>query len=224
VITAKRPPIYSMILATSQDGVLGANGDMAWHCPEDFKFFKDITVNHCMIMGRKTYNSLPISTLPNRLIFVVSSKANARDNIIEDYLCGVVWCKTIDEAIGFAHSYEREKPSIDGRIFIAGGAQIYTRFMSNEMVDEILHTSISANLDHLLTLTGDTTFCKLAHLNRFENFNRKNTFDFCKDESFTPRKVPFVFEQYLHKSYDYTVIASTLSQTHFKSALHAVTE
>ncbi|RMD83773.1 MAG: dihydrofolate reductase, partial [Candidatus Dadabacteria bacterium] len=64
------------IAAMSENRVIGKSGSIPWHCPEDMKRFKELTTGHPVIMGRKTYESLPknFRPLPGRTNIVVTSK------------------------------------------------------------------------------------------------------------------------------------------------------
>ena len=64
----------TMIAAVSSDNGLGLDNKLVWHIPRDLKHFKDLTFGHCIIMGRKTFDSLP-KALPNRKnIFYLEKK------------------------------------------------------------------------------------------------------------------------------------------------------
>ena len=56
---------YSIIAAIGKNNELGKDGELIWHLPNDLKFFREITTGHTIIMGKKTFNSLP-KMLPNR--------------------------------------------------------------------------------------------------------------------------------------------------------------
>ncbi len=58
--------MLSIIVATDQNNLIGKDNDMPWHIPADLKRFKAITTGHTIVMGRKTYDSLPKKPLPNR--------------------------------------------------------------------------------------------------------------------------------------------------------------
>lgn len=60
-----------MIAAASEDNALGKDNDLLWHLPDDFKRFKDLTTNHSIIMGRKTYDTFP-KPLPNRRHIIIT--------------------------------------------------------------------------------------------------------------------------------------------------------
>ena len=63
-----------LIWAQDQNGGIGKDGQLPWHIPEDLKNFKKLTLNSTIVMGRKTWDSLPIKPLPNRRNIVLSSK------------------------------------------------------------------------------------------------------------------------------------------------------
>jgi dihydrofolate reductase len=66
----------NVIMACDQRGVIGINGKIPWYIPEDFSRFKNLTMNHAVIMGRKTWESLPVKPLPGRENIVVCSSCN----------------------------------------------------------------------------------------------------------------------------------------------------
>ena len=63
---------FEAIFAMSQNRVIGKDGKIPWHIPEDFKFFKEITLGHRVIMGRKTFESLNKKSLVGRENIVIS--------------------------------------------------------------------------------------------------------------------------------------------------------
>ena len=65
---------YKAIVAVSEDGVIGRAGDLPWRLPGDLKWFKKITLGHTLVMGRKTWESLP-GALPGRQNWVLSRTA-----------------------------------------------------------------------------------------------------------------------------------------------------
>jgi dihydrofolate reductase len=68
----REPPHLYLLAAIAKNGVIGARGALPWHLPEDLKHFKRITLGHPVIMGRKTWESLPKKPLPGRENIVVS--------------------------------------------------------------------------------------------------------------------------------------------------------
>ena len=67
----------TLIAAVAKNGVIGSDNQLPWHLPEDLKHFKQLTTGHAVIMGRKTWESLPpkFRPLPNRLNIVVTRSA-----------------------------------------------------------------------------------------------------------------------------------------------------
>ena len=64
--------ILSIVVAIALDGAIGRGNDLLWHLPADLKRFKELTTGHTILMGRKTFDSLPRGPLPNRRNIVVS--------------------------------------------------------------------------------------------------------------------------------------------------------
>jgi len=71
---------YKAIVAVAEDGVIGRGGDLPWRLSEDLKWFKKITLGHTILMGRKTWESLP-GALPSRQNWVLSRTANQKDGM-----------------------------------------------------------------------------------------------------------------------------------------------
>jgi len=71
---------YKAIVAVAEDGVIGRGGDLPWRLSEDLKWFKRITLGHTILMGRKTWESLP-GALPSRQNWVLSRTANQKDGM-----------------------------------------------------------------------------------------------------------------------------------------------
>lgn len=109
------------IMATNKKLLLGLQcGKLAWRCKEDMEFFKETTMGNVLIMGRKTYESLPSKSLPGRHIVVISRSYLDRQD--ED---GVSWERNPVEALAKAKALAQER---NCDIYIAGGAQIYNLF------------------------------------------------------------------------------------------------
>jgi len=101
-----------VISAVAENGVIGKGMEIPWHFSEDFQRFKKLTLGHAVIMGSKTFESLPVKPLPNRLNIVLSSRA--------DYVAeGAVVKNSFEEALDFCRHYEK--------VFIIGGASVYAQ-------------------------------------------------------------------------------------------------
>ena len=136
----------SLIVAVSENGVIGKDNDLIWHLPKDMKFFKDTTMGHHVIMGRKNFESIPhkYSPLPNRTNVVITRKA--------DYIAeGCVVVNSVEAAIEIA------KQNRDTESFIIGGGQIYKLALEANLVDKIYLTKIHH------TFEGDTFFTELGN-------------------------------------------------------------
>ena len=105
------------IAALGKNRVLGKGNELLWHISDDLKRFKELTMGHPVIMGRKTFNSIVKylgKPLPGRTNIVVSRSTHQGDTLIT----GVVRVASIEEAI------EKGK-ELDSEVYIIGGAQIY---------------------------------------------------------------------------------------------------
>lgn len=154
------------IAALSNNNVIGNGGDMPWHLPEDLKFFKQKTLNHCIIMGRKTFESIG-KPLPKRTNVVVTRNKNWSHE-------GCHAFSSIEEATAFC---QEQTPNQD--IFIIGGGELYKSTLP--LANRLYLTRIDT------TLQGDTTYpdnwqgdFKLISEEKHEN--EKYKFAFCEYE------------------------------------------
>ncbi len=135
--------IISSIAAMGSNRAIGKAGDLPWHLPEDFKYFKDKTAGHIIIMGRKTYESLP-KPLPNRFHIVITRNENYRPQIPDgtNEKTQVHTVTTVTEAIQLA----RLHLGVYGQeVFCIGGAEIYTQMMP--FVNKLYLTEIDRAFD-----------------------------------------------------------------------------
>ena len=102
-----------MIVAIGKDGAIGRNGDLIWRIPADLKRFKALTTSHPVIMGRKTWDSLPKKPLPNRRNIILTRQPDFKAD-------GAEVVNSIEESLDLTKD---ETP------FIIGGAEIYNAFM-----------------------------------------------------------------------------------------------
>jgi dihydrofolate reductase len=130
-------PKINLIAAMANNRVIGKNNQMPWHMPADLKHFKSITLNHPVIMGRKTYESIG-KALPNRHNLVVTRDRNYQ---LDD--ADVV--HSIDAALAFCSS-----DGITSEIMVIGGGTIYEQVLP--MADRLYLTFID------LTVEGDAFF------------------------------------------------------------------
>ena len=111
----------NMIVAVNKHGIIGKNNDMIWHIPEDMKHFRRETMHNIVIMGRKTYDSLPSGPLDSRINIVITSKPENYKNTTRS---SAIFCD-LDECDEILCKL---KSNTNKRIFVIGGAQIYNHF------------------------------------------------------------------------------------------------
>ncbi len=97
----------TLIAAVARNGVIGADGGIPWHLPEDFAHFKATTLGHTLLMGRATYESIG-RPLPGRTTIVLTRDPGWSAD-------GVLVAASLEEALALA----------DGEVYVAGGAAVY---------------------------------------------------------------------------------------------------
>ena len=136
-----------MIAAMAKNRVIGKDNSIPWHISEDFRYFKKMTLNKPIIMGRKTFESLP-GILPKRAHLIVS-----RDPA---YATTEERCTIYDSLPRVLNSLRNTTINADlnpeNEAFVIGGAQIYQLALDLRMVDKIYLTYINKEFD------GDTFF------------------------------------------------------------------
>jgi dihydrofolate reductase len=106
--------MVSIIVAVSEDWGIGKDNELLWHIPEDLKRFKRLTTGNTIIMGKKTWESLPRRPLPGRKNIVLT------DDPLE-YIADSLTAYSIEDALGKCKS--------DEEIFVIGGGSVYWQFM-----------------------------------------------------------------------------------------------
>ncbi|KKQ83416.1 MAG: Dihydrofolate reductase [Parcubacteria group bacterium GW2011_GWB1_38_8] len=149
-------PRISIIVARAKNGVIGGKNGLLWHISDDLKRFKELTMSHPIIMGRKTYDSIG-KPLPGRTSFVVT-----RDTKLS--IPGCVICLSIEQAIEKASELNSEE------IFVIGGEEIYK--LALPIVDRLYVTEVD------LDIKGDAYFPDYTkeftkEISREERFDEK---------------------------------------------------
>lgn len=103
--------VLSVIAAIDENNAIGKKNQLLCHLPNDLKYFKSVTMGHTVIMGRKTYESLPNGALPNRRNIVLSKSEKS----IFDERCEIV--SSLDEAVKISEN--------EDEVFIIGGGSVY---------------------------------------------------------------------------------------------------
>ena len=125
-------PRIGLIWAQARGGVIGKDGVMPWHLPEDLAHFKRTTLSHPVIMGRKTWDSLPpkFRPLPGRTNIVVTRRADWHH----------ISAQSVSNLSGALQLCENAE-----QVWIIGGAQIYAQALP--LADELVITEINADFD-----------------------------------------------------------------------------
>jgi dihydrofolate reductase len=156
--------IIAAIVAKSTNHVIGKNNQLPWRLPADLKYFKQLTLHHHLLMGRKTFESIG-KPLPQRTTIVLSR--NLPSITQEENL---FWANTLEDGIKIAQEKQ------ENELFIIGGAEIYRLAMP--FLHRLYITEIHA------TVEGDAYFPLIASAEWTEisrekhKKDEKNSFDF----------------------------------------------
>lgn len=133
---------FSMIVAIDNKNGFSKNNKIPWHLKKDFKWFNNVTTGgtnqNAIIMGRKTWETLPKKPLTNRYNIIISSKTDISHN---DKQCMVV--SSLDEALMFC-TRGNSKHLIDD-IFVIGGQQLYEEGLNHKLCKRLYITHIDAD-------------------------------------------------------------------------------
>lgn len=136
--------ILAIIAAVAQNGVIGSENKLPWHIPEDLKKFKEITFGYPVIMGRKTFESLP-RLLSGRDHYVITrNKDYKSQNPVANKSDKIFVFTSFDEAL------DKIRPSGIEKVFIIGGGEIYNQTI--DFCDILYITEIK------MEIKGDTFF------------------------------------------------------------------
>jgi len=162
--------MISIIVAISDNNAIGKEGQLLCHLPADMKHFKELTTGHTVIMGRKTFESLPKGALPNRKNVVLTTNENA------EYANCIV-CGSMQQALDICKD--------DESVFIIGGAHVYA-----EIIDRVERMYIT--YIHHVFEEADAYF-PVVDFNRWAEIERQK---FPADEK---NPYPYTFVTYLRK-------------------------
>ena len=134
----------ALIAAVSRNGVIGHANELLWKLPEDLQFFKRVTMGHPVIMGRKTWDSIPTRFRPlvGRTNIVVTRQKGWRAD-------GAIAAHTFEDALERALESVADDPHAS-RAYVIGGAQLYALAMPH--ADELVMTEIDRDFQ------GDARF------------------------------------------------------------------
>ncbi|MCL4130831.1 UNVERIFIED_CONTAM: hypothetical protein GTU68_031269 [Idotea baltica] len=136
--SSKTKPELTIIVAAAENDAIGKDNKLIWHLGDDLKRFKNLTNNHHIIMGRKTFESFP-KPLPNRTHIVITRQSDYK---VPD---GVIIVNSLEDAIDVAKN--------DAQPFIIGGGEIYKQAL--KIADKIELTRVHESFE------ADTYFPKI---------------------------------------------------------------
>ena len=130
--------MLTLIVARARNGAIGRSGDIPWHAPEDLKLFQRETMGGALIMGRRTWESLPFRPLKNRLNVVVTRRAVPEaDQVAANPDAALAAC--------YAAGYPR--------VYGIGGASIYAALLP--IADRLVITEVDLVVDDADTFFPD---------------------------------------------------------------------
>lgn len=135
--------IISLIAAVAENNVIGKDNNLPWHLPTDMKYFRDTTMGHSVIMGRKNYDSIPLKYRPldGRTNIVVTRQKDFKAE-------GCIVVNSVDAALAEANKKNETE------VFIIGGADIYKQTI--DIADKVYYTKIHHTFD------GDAFFPEIV--------------------------------------------------------------
>ena len=154
----------SLIVAHDKNKAIGKDGDLPWHLPDDLKWFKKKTLDHFIVMGRNTWESLQIKPLPSRINLVMTNQNNYKAE-------GAIVCNSIQDVLTVAMAKQAKE------LLITGGGEIYNLFYP--LADELIVTEVNTEVNQPDTYFLD--YQKKHWHNIFEEHHKADTkhkFDF----------------------------------------------
>lgn len=135
----------NLIVAKSSNNVIGNNNELLWKIPNDLKYFKKVTTNSVVIMGRKTFESIG-KILPNRLNVIISKQSGDLKEIYKGCK-NCLFFDNFNDMFLFINDQDFYK-----NIFVIGGGEIYKYFIENNLINKYYITEIKQEFE------GDTYF------------------------------------------------------------------
>jgi len=127
--------MVDIVVACNHHGVIGKDGGIPWNIKEDLRHFRDLTENHIVIMGRKTYESIPNAPLKKRCNIVITSTPEQYTSISDRLIFTTM--ERIDYIV------EKQQETWGEKIFVIGGETIYKHFFSRS---NTIHITLVENM------------------------------------------------------------------------------
>lgn len=159
----------SLVAAIARNGAIGRSGTIPWRIPEDVRRFKELTTGHAVVMGRRTWDSLPerFRPLPGRRNVVVTRQTNWSAD-------GADRAGSLEDALDLL--------DVTPQVYVIGGAELYAAALP--LADELLLTEIDADVE------GDTFF---------PPFDRGDFEEVAREPHVSEDGVPFSFVTYVRR-------------------------
>lgn len=151
--------MISIIVAMDTNRGIGKENSIPWHIPQDFKHFKEITMGHPIIMGRRTFESLG-RVLPGRAHIIITHNVENKTEVE-----GLVWVDSLESAIEVA---KKQKGS--NEVFVIGGGEIFKEAIEKSLVDKLYLTIIEGDYD------ADTFFPEYSGFKLVKEENREEVY------------------------------------------------
>ncbi|PIQ49332.1 MAG: diacylglycerol kinase [Cytophagales bacterium CG12_big_fil_rev_8_21_14_0_65_40_12] len=160
--------IKTIVVAIAKNHAIGKDNDLLWRLPDDFKFFKQVTTGKHIIMGRRTYESMP-NPLPNRTSVVITRNKNY------EVPKGHYVVHSLAEALEICTDKNLEEA------MIIGGGKIYTEAIENGLVDKMLITEVDTTIeeaDTFFPFYKEENWEELERVHHSTDEKHKFAFDF----------------------------------------------
>jgi dihydrofolate reductase len=122
--------MISLIVAIAENNAIGKDNGLLWHIPGDLKRFRRLTLGHCVIMGKRTWESLPVRPLKGRTNIILTDNTS-------DLFEGGIAAFSIEDAV--------QKCNNDTEIFIIGGGSVYNQFL--KVAERLYITHVHRNFE-----------------------------------------------------------------------------
>ncbi|MCD7930534.1 MAG: dihydrofolate reductase [Tannerellaceae bacterium] len=139
----------SIIAAIAENNAIGKNQQLLCHLPNDLKRFKDLTNGHAIVMGRKTFESLPKGALPNRKNVILTTVPDA--GFVDCFAC-----ESIEDALYICEKEEE--------VFLIGGAMVYKQGL--EIADKMYLTHIHHTFEDADTFFPEINYSEWKEVER----------------------------------------------------------
>lgn len=164
--------MLAAIWAQDEQGTIGKENRLPWHLPNDLKFFKQMTEDNTIVMGRKTFEGMGSRPLPNRQTIVLTRDKGYQAE-------GVTVFHTVEEVLEYARSFA-------GITFISGGSAVYEDFLPycDVLYRTVIHHSFEGDTKFPAVAWDDWTLINLSegeqdennrYAYQFETYQRKVT-------------------------------------------------